>query len=156
MVQNSGSSTPHEAFEGLREMRDAYLDAMSKAMIDVVNSDAYTKATGSMMEGYLSWATPFRESLDTIMRQSLEQMSLPSRQEVAVLAERFTNVEMRLDDVDAKLDEIARSISELSVAGEVASTGEKKSTPPRKKAPAPKRVTSRKSATSRKAPAGKG
>ena len=42
------------------------------------------------------------------MTQALQQLSLPSRQEVAALAERFTNVEMRLDDMDAKLDRIER------------------------------------------------
>src|ERR1035438_8296932 len=122
MAQSANTSDSRDAFDGLREMRDAYLNVMSKAMIDLVNSDAYTKSTGDMLEGYLAWATPFRETLDSWMRQTLEQMSLPSRQEVAALAERFTHIEMRLDDLDAKLDskldarldEIARSIAQLS------------------------------------------
>ena len=33
-------------------------------------------------------------------------MSLPTQSEVVSLAERLTTIEMRLDDVDAKLDEI--------------------------------------------------
>jgi hypothetical protein len=49
-----------------------------------------------------------REALDKSMIKALQQLSLPSRQEVAALAERFTNVEMRLDDMDAKLDTIAK------------------------------------------------
>ena len=40
------------------------------------------------------------------MMMALEQFSLPSRQQVVALAERFTNLEMRLDDLDAKLDRI--------------------------------------------------
>ena len=40
------------------------------------------------------------------MLQVLEQLSLPSRQDIVALAERFTNLEMRLDDMDAKLDRI--------------------------------------------------
>ncbi len=54
----------------------------------------------------MSASAPLREAVDKSMLQALQQLSLPSRQEVAALAERFTNVEMRLDDIDAKLDAI--------------------------------------------------
>lgn len=40
------------------------------------------------------------------MLQAMQQLSLPSRQEVASLAERFTNLELRVDDLDAKLDRV--------------------------------------------------
>ena len=35
---------------------------------------------------------------------------MPSRDDVTRLAERLTNVEMRLDDLDAKLDDILRAV----------------------------------------------
>jgi hypothetical protein len=89
-------------------MRDAYLDAMAKAMVEAVNSEGYAQATGAMLDGYLTASAPFREALEKTMVQALQQLSLPSRQELAVLADRFTNVEMRLDDLDAKLDQIAK------------------------------------------------
>ena len=63
------------------------------------------------------------------MVQALQQLSLPSRQEVAALAERFTNMEIRLDDVDAKLDQIAKLIVETrQAAKERVATGARKST----------------------------
>jgi hypothetical protein len=37
---------------------------------------------------------------------ALEQFSLSSFHQVTTLAERFTNLEMRLDDLDSKLDRI--------------------------------------------------
>jgi hypothetical protein len=40
------------------------------------------------------------------MEQSLQQMSLPTRKDVLGLAGRLTNLEMRLDDMEAKLDEV--------------------------------------------------
>ncbi len=98
------TSKPFDPLEPLRAMRDAYLDAMAKTMVEAVNSEAYAQATGAMLEGYLTASAPMRETLDKSMIQALQQLSLPSRQEVAALAERFTNVEMRLDDMDAKLD----------------------------------------------------
>ena len=98
------TSKPFDPLEPLRSMRDAYLDAMAKTMVEAVNSETYAQATGAMLEGYLTASAPMREALDKSMIQALQQLSLPSRQEVAALAERFTNVELRLDDMDAKLD----------------------------------------------------
>lgn len=105
------TSQTHDPFEPFRSMRDAYLDAMAKAMVEAVNTEAYAQATGTMLEGYLSSLAPMREALDKSMLQALHHLELPSRQEVAALAERFTNVEMRLDDMDAKLDAIGKQLN---------------------------------------------
>jgi len=40
------------------------------------------------------------------MLQALQQLSMPSRADFVGLADRLTNIEMRLDDMDAKLDRI--------------------------------------------------
>lgn len=106
------TSKTYDPFEPFRALRDAYLDAMAKAMVEGVNTEAYAQATGTMLEGYLGALAPFREALDKSMLQTLQQLELPSRQEVAALAERFTNLEMRLDDMDAKLDRIAKRLAE--------------------------------------------
>jgi hypothetical protein len=97
-----------DPFEPFRAVRDKYLDAMAKTMVETVNTESYAQATGAMLEGYLTATTPLREAMDKSMSQALQQLSLPSRQEVAALAERFTHMEMRLDDMDAKLDRIER------------------------------------------------
>ncbi len=107
---------PTDPFEPLRGMRDAYLDSMAKVMVDAVNTEGYAQANGAMLDSYLTASAPFREGLEKWMVMTLQQLSLPSRQEVAVLAERFTNMEMRLDDVDAKLDQIAKLIVEARPA----------------------------------------
>ena len=99
-----GSSKPLDPFESFRKMRDAYLDAMAKAMIEAVNTENYALATGTMLDASLTASAPLREAFEKTMLQVLQQLSLPSRQDFTVLAERFTNVEMRLDDVDAYLD----------------------------------------------------
>jgi len=102
-----------DPFESFRGMRDAYLDAMSKTMVETVNTESYAQASGAMLDYCLSASAPFREALDKSMVQTLQQLSLPTRQEFATLAERFTNVEMRLDDLDAKLDQVLVAITTL-------------------------------------------
>jgi hypothetical protein len=103
---NDRDAKPVDPFEALRGVRDSYLESMSKVMVNAVNSEEYAQATGALLNGYLTLTAPAREALDKAMLQALEQFSLPSRQQVTVLAERLTNIETRCDDMDAKLDRI--------------------------------------------------
>lgn len=108
---NDEHARQFDPFESFRGMRDAYLDAMSKTMIEAVNSESYAQASGAMLDYFLTASAPFREALEKSMVQALQQLSLPSRQEVAGLAERFTNVEMRLDELDAKIDRLLHGMT---------------------------------------------
>ncbi len=133
--KDGNSVDPFEAFRG---MRDSYLDAMSKVMINAVNSEEYAQATGAMLDGSLMASAPFREALDKATAAALQQASMPSRQEVAALAGRFTNIEMRLDDMEAKLDRIIELCSVAKPASAGASSHEKakaKGKSPQRKSP---------------------
>lgn len=114
-AKDGGAKQP-DPFEPFRGVRDAYLDAMSKAMIDAVNTEGYAQVSGAMLDYYLTASAPFRESLERAMTQALAHVSLPSREELAALAERFTNMEMRLDDLDAKIDRILKVTAGLGLA----------------------------------------
>ena len=83
-----GNSKPFDPFESFRGARDAYLESISKTMVEAVNTESYAQATGAMLDYCLSASAPFKEALEKSMTQALQQLSLPSRQEVAALAER--------------------------------------------------------------------
>jgi hypothetical protein len=105
-----------DPMEPWRGVRDVYLDAWAKSMVDMVNSEAYAQATGTMLDTYLSVSAPFREAIEKSMLKTLEQLSMPSRADVVSIAERMTNIEMRLDDMDAKLDNIQRLAAKSGAA----------------------------------------
>jgi hypothetical protein len=90
----------------LKSMRDSGMDAWSKTMVQLVNTDGYAQVTGTMLDTWLSTSVPLRKALEAAMAQVLSSLNLPSRADVTSLAERLTNVEMRLDDLDARLDEL--------------------------------------------------
>jgi len=119
MAAEPKDENPVDPFEAFRGMRDSYLDAMSKVMINAVNSEEYAQATGAMLNSSLMASAPFREALEKATAAALQQASMPSRQEVAGLAGRFTNIEMRLDDMEAKLDRIIQlcSVAKAAPAG---------------------------------------
>ena len=100
---------PFDPMEPFRGMRDAYMDIWAKSMVDMVNSEAYAQATGTMLDTYLTVSAPFREAVEKAMVKTLEQMAMPSRADVTSLAERMTHIELRLDDLDAKLDEFQKN-----------------------------------------------
>jgi ribosomal protein L12E/L44/L45/RPP1/RPP2 len=124
---------PFEAWTAMRDaslkswtaMRDANLEALSKMMIDLVNSEAYSQATGQWLDAYLTLSQPFQRVLETTMTQVLTRLNMPVGSEVTSLAERLTNVEMRLDDIDAKLDDIKRAIQALAASNRAANKSAK-------------------------------
>jgi hypothetical protein len=101
----------YDPIGAFREMRDKYLDAWAKAMVETVNTDAYAKATGMMLDTYLTASQPLRETLEKILPQTLQQLNLASRADFISLAERVTHVEMKLDDMDAALDRIEKLLA---------------------------------------------
>ncbi len=108
-----------DPMEPWRGMRDVYIDAWGKTMVDMVNSEAYAQASGAMLDSYLTVSAPFREAIEKAMLKTLEQLAMPSRADVVSIAERMTNIEMRLDDIDAKLDNIQRLIVQTGAAPRV-------------------------------------
>jgi hypothetical protein len=112
-----------------REGRDVLLDAWAKTMVNTVNTDQYAKATGAMLDSYLSASSPFREVVEKSMQQVLQQLSMPSRNDFIALAERITNIEMRLDDMDAKLDRLVKVTTTAPAARRGAVKNAKKKKP---------------------------
>jgi hypothetical protein len=106
MAENDQKADFFDPTGMLKSMRDTGLERWSKAMTGLVHGDAFAQANGAMLDALLSTSAPFRKSLETVMAQTLANLSLPSRDEVARLAERLTNMEMRLDDMDSKLDQL--------------------------------------------------
>jgi seryl-tRNA synthetase len=102
--------------KNLKAMRDTSMDNWSKMMIDTVNSDEYSHTTGQWLDTYLTLSQPFRRIIDLMMTQVLTGLNMPLRTDVTSLAERLTNIETRLDDQDAKLDDILNAIKDVSTA----------------------------------------
>ena len=106
MSNTQESFNPFDPTGMFKEMRNNGMEVWAKAMVDLVHTDAYADSTGKMLDAWLTSSAPFRKTMEKCMTQTLANLKLPSSDEVTRLAERLTNVEMRLDDMDAKLDTI--------------------------------------------------
>lgn len=105
MSQNNDAFDVFDPTGMLKTMRNDSMDAWSKMMTQFVNTEAYAEATGTVLDSWLSSSAPFRKAIENSMAQALANLNMPTRDEITSLAERLTNIEMRLDDLDAKLDE---------------------------------------------------
>jgi hypothetical protein len=107
-MSETNSFNPFDPTGMLKSMRDSSMDAWGKAMVQLVNTEAYAQATGVMLDTWLASSGPFRKALESVMTQVLTRLNLPTRADVIGVAERLTNIEMRLDDLEAKLEEARR------------------------------------------------
>jgi seryl-tRNA synthetase len=96
-------------------VRDANLDAWAKGMATMVNTEAFAKSLGIQLDTMLAASAPMQKMVAQYMETSLAQAGMPSRAEVISLAQRMTNIEMRLDDMDARLDDILLAVRSLAV-----------------------------------------
>lgn len=109
MSEKDDKFNPFDPTGMWKNMRDANMDAWSKMMIEFVNTEAYARANGEILDAWLSTSTPFHKAVEKAMTQVLAKLQMPCREDIVRLAERLTNIEMRLDDLEAKLDEVHRS-----------------------------------------------
>src|SRR5690242_15479002 len=68
-----------------KNMREAGMDAWSKMMVQLVNSEGYAKANSAMMDAWLSSSAPFRKAVESTMTQVLTQLNMPTRSDVTSL-----------------------------------------------------------------------
>jgi hypothetical protein len=105
MSQPEGNANLFDPLGMMKSMRDASLEQYAKVMTEMVNSEAYAKATGEMLDAWLKNSAPLRDAMQSVLTHTLANLNLPSRDDVTRIAERLTNIEMRLDDMEAALAE---------------------------------------------------
>lgn len=142
MAEKSEKDHTIDPFEAWRNLRDAAMETWSKNWIEAVNTDAYAKATGTMLDTYLAAVQPFRDLIGKTITQTLQSANMPTRSDVIGLAERLTNIEIRLDDLDARLDGFEEGIQALlarpdAAPAEPAAESTAAAAPQREEAPPP-------------------
>jgi len=108
MSQSNDTLNPFDPTGMFKGLRDSGMDAWSKVMMQFVHSEAYAQASGTMLDAWLSTSAPFRKAVEKITTQMLIGLNMPTRTDVTGLAQRLTQIEMRLDDLEAQLTESRR------------------------------------------------
>lgn len=104
--EEKSDKTTVDPFAQMIQFYDAMSKSWAKAMSDTVSSESFARSMGEQMEGSLEVAALMRKQMAEVMEKYLEGMSMPSRKDVINVAERLNKIEMALDDLDAKIDEV--------------------------------------------------
>jgi uncharacterized protein Yka (UPF0111/DUF47 family) len=95
-----------DPFAQMIQFYDDWTKTWSGAASEMVSNKSFADSMAQQLESSLSATQLMRRQIGELMEQSLQQMNLPTRQEVLSLATRLTNIEMRLDDMESKFDEV--------------------------------------------------
>jgi hypothetical protein len=110
---NAKTDTPQDKdnalidpFAQMFEFYDRFQKSWSGIMSETVSSKGFAESMGQQLESSLDSMTLFRRQFGDIMEKYLQQMNLPTRKEVINIAKRLTQLEMAMDDLNAKMDEV--------------------------------------------------
>ena len=98
-MSENDEKQPADPFAQMIQFYDDWTKTWSGAASDMVSSKPFADSMAQQLESSLSAMGLMRRQLGELMEQSLQQMSLPTRKDLLSIAERMTNMEMRLDDV---------------------------------------------------------
>ena len=112
--QSSPSSSPRptDPFELWRQIYETNERAWNAVLERTVNNPAFAESSGKILETFLSAQKTVREN----MRSYLEQINLPTREDIARLGELIVSLEEKVDQLDDRLARIERAVSESSKA----------------------------------------
>ncbi|MDQ6672992.1 MAG: hypothetical protein M3069_20010 [Chloroflexota bacterium] len=112
--QSSPSSWPRptDPFELWRQIYETNERAWNAVLERTVNNPAFAESSGKILETFLSAQKTVRDN----MRAYLEQINLPTREDIARLGELIVSLEEKVDQLDDRLANLERSVSAASSA----------------------------------------
>jgi SMC interacting uncharacterized protein involved in chromosome segregation len=95
-----------DPFSQMFQFYDQFYKSWGNVMSEAVANKRFAESMGEQMESSLEAMSVMRAQFSDMMEQYLQQINLPTHKEMSQLAERITKIEMGMDDLDAKLDEV--------------------------------------------------
>ena len=106
MSEEDTENAQPDPMANMMQFYEQWTQTWAKSMSETVANPRFAETMAQQTEGSLEFWAMVRRQVGEAMEQYLQQMSLPTQSEVVSLAERLTTIEMSLDDMDDKLDEI--------------------------------------------------
>ena len=95
-----------------RQWQEIMMDGWSKATKQVVGSDSFAAASSSYMDWALSWQKQMRSNTG----QFLDSLEFPKRSDIARISKQVSAVEMRIADLEDRLDKMTGLLGAMSTA----------------------------------------
>src|SRR5437016_14569604 len=106
--ENQSSRRPPDPFELWRQIYDTNERAWNAVLERTVNNPAFAESSGKILETFLAAQKTVRDN----MRSYLEQINLPTREDIARLGELIVALEEKVDQLDDRLDGLERTMGD--------------------------------------------
>jgi polyhydroxyalkanoic acid synthase PhaR subunit len=100
--ENQSARRPPDPFELWRQIYDTNERAWNAVLERTVNNPAFAESSGKILETFLSAQKTVRDN----MRMYLEQVNLPTREDISRLGELIVSLEEKVDQLDDRLSAI--------------------------------------------------
>jgi polyhydroxyalkanoic acid synthase PhaR subunit len=106
---SSAAAPPPDPFQVFREAYDKAAESWSKSAEQLIATEEFAAAAGKMVDRYADLQEAMRRSAET----TVEYMHIPSKEDVARLAQLVINVERKADEIGDELYGLRRSLDGL-------------------------------------------
>ena len=93
-----------------KQFLDQSIDAWSRALGQVMNTDAYAQAMGRSLDQWLTSSAPAKKASDQSIEATLQAFNLPTRTQVTALAKQIMELEERLDRLEDGIATVLRHL----------------------------------------------
>jgi polyhydroxyalkanoic acid synthase PhaR subunit len=112
-TSSSSSSHPTDPFELWRQIYETNERAWNAVLERTVNTPAFAESSGKILETFLAAQKTVREN----MRAYLEQINMPTREDIARLGELIVSLEEKVDQLDDRLAGLERAVTAITPSG---------------------------------------
>ena len=105
-TDHPSASRPVDPFELWRQIYETNERAWNSVLERTVNNPAFAESSGKILETFLAAQKTVRDN----MRSYLEQINLPTREDIARLGELIVALEEKVDQLDDRLASIEATL----------------------------------------------
>jgi polyhydroxyalkanoic acid synthase PhaR subunit len=125
-ADHPSSSRPVDPFELWRQIYETNERAWNSVLERTVNNPAFAESSGKILETFLAAQKTVRDN----MRSYLEQINLPTREDIARLGELIVALEEKVDQLDDRLARIEAAVQPERSTAPTPKVATRRTTPP--------------------------
>lgn len=111
MSQDKEATRRFDLLKSLRAVRDSVGEDLARVVIAATSTRVYQRVNAVIAAPGLLASALLRERREAAMSDLLAQLNMPSREDVLMLSQRLTRIEMALDDLGAGMDQLRRPVT---------------------------------------------
>lgn len=99
-----GQGASPDVLQQWKKFQDEWVEAWAKVMTQAMGTDTFAAALGKHLDQHLSAVGPVRKQMTEAGEEYLRALNLPSRRQVADVAELVVSLESRIEALEEKIE----------------------------------------------------